>query len=351
VSQLAAFADPVNALTIVGSNLYWVDLSHGIMTLPVTGGTPTMVLSDASIDGNLATDGTLLYFTSTPMGTTASTLMSVSLSGSGETTLASGFAAPNSHSGSIGTASVSSLASQLFVVGGQAYLNATIRLGGVNPRETIISIPTAGGGTPTDLFASLSNVEVGVQDLAWADSSGLYFENDGGDIGTGSLVFLGYAPLTGGTISQLWVPTSAYVMGATYFEPVGGELAISGGSAYFIARPHGEETPATLTSLTFFGAPPPTGPAAAVQTYPSEAVCGVVSDAHGMYMLEDGDPSSQNGAIFTVDPSTGAQTLAYTPDFNGYVTPYTNVLDAQNLYFQMTLPNQLNGFAIYALPR
>jgi hypothetical protein len=350
VIQLATLPDPINALTIVGANLYWVDLTHGIMKLPVTGGTPTMVLSDASIDGNLATDGTLLYFTSTPMGATASTLMSVGLSGSGETTLATGFIAAN-NTGLVGTtASVSSLATQLFVVGGQAYLNALITAGG-NARETIISIPTSAGGTATDLFASLSNSAVGIQDLAWADSSGLYFENDDGSIATGPEVYLGYAPLTGGTISQLWVPTTGYVMGTTYFEPVGGELALSGGSAYFIARPHGEEAPGTLTSLTLFDALPPTGPAAAVQTYPTAAVCGVVSDTNGMFMVGGGVPPGQNGAIFAVDPSTGAQTMAYTPDFNGYVTPYTNVLDAHNLYFQMILPNQVNGFALYALPR
>src|SRR5581483_8570395 len=86
-------------LTVVGNSLFWIENAssgHGldasmsvIRTMPITGGTPTTVLSQPHLDGNLASDGSRLYFSYT-VTSPNSVIASCGLDGGNMTTLGSG---------------------------------------------------------------------------------------------------------------------------------------------------------------------------------------------------------------------------------------------------------------------
>jgi hypothetical protein len=292
---IATSPNQPNALVLAGSTLYWTELQTGIKSIGVTGGTPKVVLSDTSIDQNLATDGTLLYYTRTTgtASSPASEVDAVGLDGTGQKMLATGFIATHNAVGGVG--GIISPASQLFVVSGNAILSAVM-----GNKDTIGSVPTTGGGTLTDLFPSIASPNV--TDLVLADASGLYFQSVG----------LQYAPLAGASaLTTLYAPSSGNAG-----DPSGGELVTSGGAAYFTFRTLGEQEPTKLGTTTLMKATPPSGPASTVGTLAMEPACGLVADATGMYALAYGSGDSTQtggigGAIFKVDPSTGTSTLVY----------------------------------------
>ncbi|HEY6461055.1 MAG TPA: hypothetical protein VIY73_12915, partial [Polyangiaceae bacterium] len=297
-TQLAGGLSGLSSLLVVGSNAYWVAPKTGIQSVAVTGGTPTTIYADASIDGTLATDGTLLYFTSSPNG--ASELDSVSLTGSGEQMLASGFEIL------VGKQS----GSQMFVTGGNVYF-ATFP-------TSIVSVPTA-GGTATTVATSTQQAT-----LLWADASGLYFL-DGLNVD--------WTPLAGGTPATVYDGSGA-TAGNT---PVAiGSLTVVGGTAYLLVDSDGTGSGSVALMKSTGGAT-----ATTVATYGNEATqsgSGIVGDANGLYEFVGGN----SGGIYGAAPSTGAQTLLDSPID---LTNDVHALDASHVYFGQVGNSQFSLWA------
>jgi hypothetical protein len=177
----------VFSLTAVGSSLYWVSYSQsgntpvGIMTVPIAGGTPSLLLAVTNIDRNLATDGTLLYFSATTKpdgGAWSAEIDSVGLDGTGRKVVSSTTANATSPSFSTGVSALfndEDYASSLFVVAGNLYFAATGVYEDATGMATIWSAPVAGGpATPiiTNAYQDSGAIDQ-MQALVWADSSGL----------------------------------------------------------------------------------------------------------------------------------------------------------------------------------
>ncbi len=244
---------------------------------------------NAHLRGDLASDGTLLYFTCDP-NTPTGEIDSVGLDGSNEQPVTTvsvllGHASP---------------ASELFLVGSTLYFAAS--LSGLN---TVASVSTSGGTAAAVIPQGAGG---GVLELVSADSSGLYFQFQGGGAQT-----LSYAPITGGAPITVYTPTGFPV------EPLGGDFAVVGGAGYFIIDSSGTD----LMKFT-----PAGGPVASVKKLTvSENSSGIVADAMGAFELEAGG----DGGLYSVDLSTGVQTLVSSA--NGSLTKWIAVLDSNNIYF------------------
>ena len=322
-------------LTVAGANLYWVDgQSKGgkIETVPVTGGTPKTVLASDHLTGDLATDGTRLYYLALvpspqPMmcpqglGPCIYELDAVGFDGTGQTQITQ-FAAGTAHA---------SPASELFVVGANAYFGGVANFGDLPP--SVMTVPLT-GGTPTYAVGglpSLPNSEVGfVVDLMRVDASGIYFlYND-----TLQTQAFGNVPIAGGTVATLAHPAG----NPAYPESWAGAFTTVGGTAYWVENIAGTPTPPFAGAL--MKAAPPSGPGSKVGATVGENA-GLIADAKGAYLLENG---AGEAGIFAIDLGTAA----VTPFVSGALAAPSDqitALDAQNLYFATP------GYTLWAMPR
>jgi hypothetical protein len=320
----------IRGLTLVGSNLYWID-SQGsstaaIKSVPTTGGTVTTVLADPTLDQNLTTDGTLLYFTWTSTtadasaGLEPSELDSIKVDGTGRTSLVTGF--------STQTANHQDPASELFLAGGNFYFVAASTDG--NPQ--LESAPLAGTSSPTVVVAYPTQGQV--LDLAYADSTGVYFT---------------LQTITPGSINFSWIPLTANPTPVTLysgggigsFYPTAGQMAVVGNTLYFPVSPGVAGGSPTVTFYT--SSLPPTGAATALgSANAGTQVSGMIGDSQGLYAFATGT----GAGIYTINPTTGAHTSVDTGsaefgDQNGEI----RALDSKNLYFGAS------GSSLWAHPR
>jgi hypothetical protein len=311
----------IRALTLVGSNLCWLD-SQGTSTasikcVPTTGGTVTTVLNDPTLDQNMTTDGTLLYFTWTAAGDAGqgnyqpSELDSVKVDGTSRTSLVTGFSTQN--------ATHQTPASELFFAGGNFYFVAANNTVITNQ---LMSAPLAGTSSPT-LINPAAGSAVG---LAYADSTGVYFTLD--NALTPLEYDFSYVPLGGGTVTTLYP-------GGPLAYPVAGQVTVVGSTVYFPIDS------ATSNAVTFMSATvPPTGPATTLgSTIMGAEASGMIGDAQDLYVLSD------DHGIYTLSTTTGVPTMVDPNAINENFSGAIRALDSKNLYFGES------GAGLWAHPR
>jgi hypothetical protein len=293
--------------------------------VPTTGGTVTTVLADPTLDENMTTDGTLLYFTWTSTtedggddGTfKASELDSVKVDGTGRTSLVTGF--------STQTAGHQDPASELFLAGGNFYFVAASSYG--NPQ--LMSAPVGGAAAPGTVVGYPADGQV--LDLAWADSTGVYFTLQT----PANAINFSYVPLTGGaTITTLY---SGGGIGSYY--PTAAQVTVVGSTVYFPVGP--AETSASASVQFMSATVPPTGLATTLGSAVSGSdAAGMIGDAQDMYVFATG-----NGAgIYTLNLTTGTPTGVDLNPANGDFNGHIRALDSKNLYFG-------TGGTLWAHPR
>ena len=304
------------SLTVAGSNLYWIDgqakTGGKIETVPITGGTPKPVVTSANLAGQLATDGTKLYYIATlptpgtcSLGICGYELDSVGFDGTGQTTIFQFYAAVGG-----------GYASNLFVVGANAYFPG--KLHAADPPNVIVE-PLV-GGTPTYLAPGLAATPGFVVDLPYVDASGAYFEYENNAAPKG--LSLGYVPLTGGASTDIYDPVGYDNYGAIFW---GGDFTGKSGSAYFVENTGGVMPPYAGALMKVTAPGQATKVAGTVGDSP-----GLIGDANGAFLLENG--GGGDSGIFRIDLATGAVTPFYT---SMITSPSDQImaLDAQNLYF------------------
>lgn len=306
----------MHSLIVVGSTLYWVADATGIMSMPITGGTVTTVVNDGNVTGNLASDGTSLYFDINAGQSGGQNIESVSLTGTGLQTLASNVSTKPMASGDVGD--------HFFVVNGTLYAGT-----GIGP----LAIPTAGGSSNL-IISSGSEME-----LLWVDSSGAYLSSSFGWNGGPGVGFYDVPlPATPGSMATptlLATPSTSLAL----IYPWAGDFAVVGGAAYYV---DGGQSSATL-----YKAPVPSGPGTMVASLPGLLNAALVADANGAFVLE-GQVTTD---IYRIDLSTGA-TTPFVPSkkaLDGNPVSLTKALDAHNLYYAVTESSGTDG--IYAKAR
>jgi hypothetical protein len=269
-------------MLIAGSSLFWVIPQSGIMSVPLAGGTPTMIYANPSIDEYLGSDGSALYFAAT--NTSGAEVDSVGLDGTGEKQLVSGV---------FDFGGMNDCGPQIFVVGGTVYINAS---------SNILSVPTSGGSAGMVLSG---NPPVALA-LLWADSSGIYFE------GAGDLYWV---PVTGGAAQSFYTFSIA-----SPIQP--GQLTVVGGTAYFVVNDSSNS--GVLMKSTAGSA------ATTVTTYSGENLHsgGIASDGNGG-LYEFG-----SGGIASAVASTGAQTILESGLQNEW--GQNNAVDATHIVYGTT---------------
>jgi hypothetical protein len=192
-----------------------------------------------------------------------------------------------------------------------------------------MSFPLA-GGPPTEVL--MPPVGVPINDLPWVDSSGIYILwNNAQNQPT-----FAYTPPTGGTPTSFG-PTLSGASG-TYD---GTSFVAIGGSAYALVNQAASPT----ASTTLFKATPPTGAGSTIATWSAENTTGLIGDSNGMYVIASGGNSR---AIYSVDRTTGAQTMFWAPIGGAGLDEEVFALDAQNLYFATVGAGMIT---LYAKPR
>jgi len=231
-------ANPAGSLLLVGSTLYGTTSAGGangdgtVFSLPVGGGTPTVLTSFDGASHGTSPVGSLILSGSTLYGTTSGggahgdgTVFSLPVGGGTPTVLFS-FDGTSHGSGPLGS---------LILSGGKLY--GTTSAGGANSLGTVFSLPV-GGGTPT-VLASFNSTDgatpLGSLILIGGKLYGTTFNGGFNSVGT---VFS--LPTTGGT------PTVLYNFdGTTELNPAG-SLTLSGDGTTLYGTAEGPEV--------FFGA-------------------------------------------------------------------------------------------------
>ncbi len=321
-TTLATGLSSVSSLIEVGSNLFWVDVnSNKLMSEPITGGTPTAVVSmpiTGTLNGQLATDGTLLYFAETQFN--ATTMYSSSPTGTNQQAVAAGFTL-NTFYGSPG----------MFYVAGNLYVLGSSPGG-------ILQIPTNGseadgGMMPNVIEPAQGAGSFNLGSILWIDASGVYWNYADGSISGET----DYAPLATGTPSTL-----VTVTGNTQYLP--GSLAVVGGTAYFMGTTIMAGMTATYTATLYKSAAGAMG--SMVATYANQQPGAFVADASGAYAVMGGG----SPGIYSINLSTGAQTLFDMSTAAQTASPQNAaLLDAKNLYY---VSGQAQGpFSLIAVTR
>ena len=133
---------------------------------------------------------------------------------------------------------------------------------------------------------------------------------------------LGYVPLAGGTPPAIGSgPSTSGLLQGDSFVTVGGSL-------YYLSG----------TSLMKYT--PPAAMPTAVMTYAGSTGGSMVGDASGLILV-------QQGGVYKVDLTTGAQKQLYMPSFNLNANPGSQAIDASNVYFT----SGGAGGTLYSLPR
>ena len=299
-SIIATTLSNPTALTVVGQTLFWIerDLSGnglGIKSVGLGGGTPASVVTSPGLDGNLASDGTSLYFTGPIEEASAfSTVLKCDLDGSGLTTLTQG-------QFSTGPTSVN----QLFLVGGTLYFQSTIA--GTPGPTTILS----GAPTPVPIPAPGAMTA-----LYWADPSGLYFGMQDHET---HLLDYETAPLAGNTNNDLFNTPDATV------SPAG--LAVVNGEVYIATWTGGTSRSSTVLKLTA-ATPADGGAVTPLASLPNWTTSSIAADANGMYLSQV--LYSNAPGVYAMSMTTGATTLVKE---DPSASAYGIALDATNVYW------------------
>jgi hypothetical protein len=319
-TQLAGGLTDPQSLIVAGSKLFWVEgqgtATSVIKSIPAAGGSVTTVVTTANLAGDLASDGTSLYFGILNSTTNKGEIDSAGLDGSGQkplTTTIAGWSGPTSQNG----------ASDLFVVNGTLYFPGDPTGAGVLVVE---SMPTS-GGTPTGLFsASSTSADTVLETLFGADSSGvtIAFGQVSLSTGMGSSNF-GVVPLAGGAPSMLLsVPTAMAT--TTPFVNTGGGVVDVGGQLTYLSS-------VSSTNEVFVEKVAAAGgtPSQIADLKPWSAGW-LVADANGIYV--DQSIASDAPGIYTVS-STGSTTLFEAAQVASVTTGHARelVLDATHLYW------------------
>jgi len=325
------------ALTVVGNTLYWVQNPSSnpssIMSVPVTGGTPTTLVTLFEIDGSLASDGTYLYFSGStgPAGQGTTAILKVPLSVSNDLDASSGLDAagePDASSGfdaasDAGAASVSIVttdvltqqsfsANQLYFVDGSLYVT------GMDSSLVEGIFRVTPSGTTTMLDVPMGNVVwLGLQ---WADTSGLYYLVDLAGIDVPDELFV--APLAGGAATDLG---AFFIQSA---DDIGQGIAVVGGNFYVFG--YGQ------LSRYSASAPGDGGLGADVVNAPGAGADALVADANGLYVAVTNPGCAP--AIYYVPLAGGAPVLVHA---DATVAGYSQLtLDATHVYW---VTNMFNG--------
>jgi hypothetical protein len=335
-TELASGLNSPASLIVVGDKLFWIDddaLGSGldgnssIQSMPITGGKPTIVLSQHYLDGNLASDGTLLYFSySDPIATaTTSVIASCGLDGSNVKTLSAGSVYLHFNENTYHTTWMS-------IVNGTLYFQGEPPTT-TNPLLTNIYSMSATGGTPGIISALPAGTPAPVSESTtfyFADSTGVYFQwEEVQTDNTQSSFNLSSIGLGGGSPNTYFTVTLGQVASTlTNPMPPAAGVAQANGTLYFLTSIDNSSDSVSLKSVSATG-----GSASTVATFAKQNGTFLVADANGMYM--NNTVNSNNPGIFKVSTS-GQQTSIYT-DQKAFSTSVGNdrvlALDSKNVYW------------------
>jgi len=307
-TTLASGLAAVASFMEIGSTLYWADPSASkIYSLSTAAaGTPTTIYAQAGVDGNLATDGTRIYFGNHP-SFGFDQIQAISLTGANPTTVAAGFSLNTDYNGEA-----------------MFYATGNLFIAGSSPAG-ILEIPTNGadedGGTQPGVIEQSGSY------ILWVDSTEIYY-------GTSSAAY--YAPLATGTPSTIYTPTGTG-------NPSVSALTVVGGTAYFLGTVVTAGSTASYTATLYTSVGGATG--TSIATYDGEEANAIAADSAGAFVLAGG----AKAGIYSVNLSTGAQT-----SFDVSSTAQANntgqyAMDSKNLYF-ISGPNA-GPFSIVAVTR
>lgn len=337
---------PYGSLTLVGSTLYGFAAGGGAnlvgtaFSLPVTGGTPTILATFGGTNGN-SPEGGLILSGSTFYGVTSSggginydgTVFSLPVSGGTPTTLAS-----FTDTGSEATGNL--------VLSGSTLYGMT-RGGGANGWGTVFSCPVSGGGIST--LYSFSSSPGGGASLLLSGSS-LYGTTTGGGTYNYGTVFS--LPLSGGTATFL----TSFASKSTGETPQG-SLTLIGSTLYGTTEFGGATGNGSVFSLPVTGGTATTllsftGVSGA---FPGEMPCGsLILSGETFYGTTYLGGANNDGDVFCINTDgSGYQDLH---DFNGtdgkepdyeslvlngstlYGTTYSGGADNDGTVFALTVP-------------
>jgi len=303
-------AQPLS-LTVVGDKLFWIeqhDSGGRIRSVGVAGGTPISITSFTDLDVNLASDGTSLYFTRLPDRQAVLpiwAIMKCDLDGTNVTTITQGTLTPSENFGN---------GNGLFIVNGTLYLaaapvgEAISGLTSVTQAGVVTALPAVAPG--------------GISYLSWADETGLYFWDNGGDGGAPAFA---RSPLAG-TAVGVWAVNAGFEDGSYAF--VNGDV--------YVALNNNADAPETpITTITKITAGAGAGVDATLLVSLSNwtgTSISIAADTNGMFITRGGNlgVGAALPGIYSVSMTTGATTLVQV---DPSATAEGLVLDAKNVYW------------------
>jgi hypothetical protein len=277
-------------------------------------GTPTAVYTATGVDGNLASDGTSLYFAFNP-GFGADQINAVTLTGTGLHTVATAAVGDFAFNNNYGSAQ------SMFFSSGNLFIVAS-EPGG------LIEVPTS--GADADGGATITAIDSTATYIDWVDATEIYYGNSTG---------LQYA-----TIANLGSPTTvSFPVTLTPGSVSLGGVAVVNGTAYV---PVSSNTGIGTYSSQLYKSTAGGAATAVGSTLTGMDVRDIAADSNGAYVIAYNDSTVKG--IYGVNLTTGAQTSADTSS-NAATAQTEYALDAHNLYF-VSGPNS-GPYSIIALSR
>jgi hypothetical protein len=317
-SVLASSLNNPIGLLRVGEKLFWVE-NYGyqsttsvIRSIPASGGTPTTVLSESPLLGDLASDGSSLFFAIAALGGgDAVEIHACGLDGSAERTVTAGITGYQ--------------ASSLFFTAGKVYFVGNDPSGLGYP--TVLWAPASGGAVPAALYPSMTaGAIVTATQLTHADSSGVYFTYMAVSTTGAASYDVGVSPLSGGAPTPIASLPEAQLGMTAWLNDFGGRsMALAGGQLYYLAsRAASRSLPAENLLLKSSAE----GGMAPVQVADLGGNSNyLAADLNGIY-YDQGDARQPAGAGIYQLSASGVSTL-----FIGDSDIREIVLDANNVYW------------------
>jgi len=283
-------ANPVAGLTLSGNKLYGTTSGGGtaflaggtVFSLPITGGTPTTLVTFNSTNGFVPSGGVTLSG-STLYGTTQAggagnlgTVFSVSVTGGAPTPVVT-FNGTNGKGPGTG----------LTLSGSTLY--GTTRSGGANNQGTVFSVPITGGTVTTLATFNTTNGAFPAAGLTLSGNT-LYGTTSTGGAGTRGTVFS--VPVTGGTLTTL-----ASFNGTNGSTPFAG-LTLLGTTLYGTTSGGGTNGLGTVFSVPVSGGAPNTV-VTFDRTNGANPQAGLIADAAGnLYSTTAAGGANDLGSVF-----------------------------------------------------
>jgi uncharacterized repeat protein (TIGR03803 family) len=336
--------DVYGGVTLSGNTLYGTTMiggpfpynDGGVFSVPVTGGTPTLLASFNGTNGQypeagltLSADGSTLYSTTWEGGAyDHGTVFSVPLTGGSPTVLAS-FNGSNGESPCAG----------LTLSGNTLY--GTANVGGANNDGTVFSVPVS-GGSPT-VLASFNGGN-GASGLTISGNT-LYGTNPGGGAYGDGTVFS--VPVGGGSPTVL-----ASFNGSDGEGPEGGlTLSADGRSLYGTTLQGGVNGDGTVFSVPVGGGSPTV--LASFNGTNGKEPGGLTLSGNTLYgTTSEGGANSpyDDGTVFSVPVTGGTPTLLVTFDGGDGECPGGGLTLSGNTLYGATIEGGVHGFGtIFAL--